>query len=57
MPYLEGTAENDWGKRMFDRLRIVEDKLDQLLVMQEQSGCIIYFDYLCTKEDYGKNRY
>ena len=35
MPYLEGTAENDWGKRMFDRLRIVEDKLDQLLVMQQ----------------------
>ncbi len=37
MPYLEGIAENDWSKRMFDRLRIVEDKLDQLLVMQEQS--------------------
>lgn len=37
MPYLEGTAENDWSKRMFDRLRIVEDKFEQLFVMQEQS--------------------
>lgn len=37
MSYLERTAESDWYKRMFDRLRAVEDKLDQLLMVQEQS--------------------
>lgn len=37
MSYLERTAESDWYKRMFDRLRTVEDKLDQLLMVQEQS--------------------
>jgi len=37
MSYLEGTAENDWCKRMFDRLKVVEDKLNQLLVVQGQS--------------------
>ena len=37
MPYLEQTTENDWCKRLFDSLRTVESKLDQLLVMKEQS--------------------
>ena len=37
MPYLEQTTENDWCKRLFDSLRAVESKLDQLLVMKEQS--------------------
>ena len=37
MPYLEQTTENDWCKRLFDRLRTVENKLDQLLVQKEQS--------------------
>ena len=37
MPYLEQTTENDWCKRLFDSLRAVESKLDQLLVMNEQS--------------------
>ena len=29
--------ENDWCKRLFDRLRTVENKIDQLLVLKEQS--------------------
>ena len=37
MPYLEQTTENDWCKRLFDSLRTIESKLDQLLVMKEQS--------------------
>ena len=37
MPYLEQTTENDWCKRSFDSLRTIESKLDQLLVMKEQS--------------------
>ena len=37
MPYLNDTSETDWCKRLFDRLRTVENKLDQLLVLQEQS--------------------
>ena len=37
MPYLEQTTENDWCKRLFDRLRTVENKIDQLLVLKEQS--------------------
>ena len=37
MPYLEQTTENDWCKRLFDRLKTVENKLDQLLVLKEQS--------------------
>lgn len=37
MPYLEQTTENDWCKRLFDSLRAVESKLDQLLVMKGQS--------------------
>ena len=37
MPYLEHTSEKDWCKRLFDRLKTVENKLDQLLVLKEQS--------------------
>ena len=37
MPYLEQTTENNWCKRLFDRLKTVENKLDQLLVLKEQS--------------------
>lgn len=37
MPYLNNTSETDWCKRLFDKLKIVEYKLDQLLVLQEQS--------------------
>jgi len=37
MPYIEHTSEKDWCKRLFDSLRAIESKLDQLLVMKEQS--------------------
>lgn len=37
MPYLNDTSETDWCKRLFDKLKAVEYKLDQLLVLQEQS--------------------
>ena len=37
MPYLNDTLETDWCKQLFDKLRTVENKLDQLLVLQEQS--------------------
>lgn len=37
MPYLEHNTEDTWQKRLFDKLMNVEDKLDQLLVLQEQS--------------------
>ena len=37
MPYLNDTSEIDWCKRLFDKLKTVEYKLDQLLVLQEQS--------------------
>ena len=37
MPYIEHTSEKDWCKRLFDSLRTIESKLDQLLVMKEQS--------------------
>ena len=37
MPYLEQNTENTWHKRLFDKLMRVEDKLDQLLVLQEKS--------------------
>ena len=37
MPYLNETSEIDWCKRLFDKLKTVEYKLDQLLVLQEQS--------------------
>ena len=37
MPYLNDTSETDGCKRLFDKLKTVEYKLDQLLVLQEQS--------------------
>ena len=37
MPYLNDTSETDWCKLLFDKLTTVENKLDQLLVLQEQS--------------------
>ena len=37
MPYLDYKTEDTWQKRLFDKLMNVEDKLDQLLVLQEQS--------------------
>ena len=37
MPYLNDTSETDWCKRLFDKLKTVNYKLDQLLVLQEQS--------------------
>lgn len=37
MPYIDYNTEDTWQKRLFDKLRNVEDKLDQLLVLQEQS--------------------
>ena len=37
MPYLDQQPENAWQKRLFDKLMNVEDKLDRLLVLQNQS--------------------
>ena len=37
MPYIDYKTEDTWQKRLFDRLRSVEDKLDRLLILQEQS--------------------
>ena len=37
MPYLNDTSETDWCKRLFDKLKTVEYKLDQLLLLHEQS--------------------
>ena len=37
MPYLDYNTEDTWQKRFFDKLKNVEDKLDHLLVLQEQS--------------------
>ena len=37
MSYLERHTENTWQKRLFEKLMSVEDKLDRLLVLQEQS--------------------
>lgn len=37
MPYINYNAEDTWQKRLFDKLMNVEDKLDQLLVLQEQT--------------------
>jgi len=37
MPYLDPNTEDTWQKRLFDKLVKVEDKLDRLLVLQEQS--------------------
>ena len=34
---LNDTSETDWCKQLFDKLRTIENKLDQLLVLQEQS--------------------
>ena len=37
MSYLEHHTEDTWQKRLFDKLMSVEDKLNLLLVLQEQS--------------------
>ncbi len=37
MPYLNETSETDWCKLLFDKLTTVENKLDQMLVLQEQN--------------------
>ncbi|MDQ7737979.1 helix-turn-helix domain-containing protein [Prevotella corporis] len=37
MPYINNNTEDTWQKRLFDKLMNVEDKLDRLLVLQEQS--------------------
>ena len=36
MPYLDHQPEDTWKKRLFDKLKNVEDKLDRLLVLREQ---------------------
>ena len=37
MSYLEHHTEDTWQNRLFDKLMSVEDKLNLLLVLQEQS--------------------
>ena len=37
MPYIDYKTEDIWQKRLFDKLISVEDKLDRLLILQEQS--------------------
>ena len=37
MSYLEHHTEDIWQKRFFDKLMRVEDKLNRLLILQEQS--------------------
>ena len=37
MSYINYNTEDTWQKRLFDKLMNVEDKLDRLLVLQEQS--------------------
>ena len=37
MPYIDYKTEDTWQERLFDRLISVEDKLDRLLVLQDQS--------------------
>ena len=37
MPYIDYKTEDTWQKRLFDKLMSVEDKLNRLLVLQEQS--------------------
>lgn len=37
MSYLDHYAEESWQKRLMDKLTNVEEKLDQLLVLQEQT--------------------
>ena len=36
MPYLDHQPEDTWQKRLFDKLKNVEDKLDRLLILREQ---------------------
>ena len=36
MSYLDYKTEDTWQKRLFDKLKNVEDKLDRLLVLREQ---------------------
>lgn len=37
MPYIEHHTEDSWQKRLFEKLMSVEDKLDRLLVLKDQS--------------------
>lgn len=37
MPYLEQKTEIDWCRQLFERMKTVENKLDRLLVLKEQS--------------------
>ena len=37
MSYIDYKTEDTWQKRLFDKLMRVEDKLDRLLVLQNQS--------------------
>ena len=37
MSYIDYKTEDTWQKRLFDKLISVEDKLDRLLVLQNQS--------------------
>ena len=37
MSYLDYKTEDTWQKHLFDKLISVEDKLDRLLVLQDQS--------------------
>ena len=37
MSYLEHHTDDTWQKRLFDKLMRVEDKLNRLLILQEQS--------------------
>jgi DNA binding protein, excisionase family len=37
MSYLDYKTEDTWQKRLFDKLISVEDKLNRLLVLQDQS--------------------
>ena len=36
MPYIDPRTEDTWPKRLFEKLMTVENKLDRLLVLQEQ---------------------
>lgn len=36
MPYLDFNPDDVWQKHLFERLMCVEEKLDQMLVLQEQ---------------------
>ena len=37
MSYIDYKTEDTWQKRLFDKLMNVEDKLDRLLILQNQS--------------------